>query len=130
MNKIAFYTTIIAGILLVASFFPHAFQGTTVLNEMIRNGHITGNDTIVLRLGWILGSITILLLGVWCFFLAPSIRKGVFRAKAQIFILGLGLSAFGLGAILIENKISSYLLFGFEGLLLLLPSLFIKNESV
>ena len=42
-------------------------------------------------MGWILGAVTILLLGVWCFFLAPSVKKGTLKAKAHIFILGLEL---------------------------------------
>ncbi len=125
MNKIAFYSTIITGILIIASFFPYAYNGLILLNKLPVYENVLG-----LKLAWIWGAIAILLLGVWCFFLAPSIKKGVLKAKAQVFLLGLGLCAFGFGSLIIQKEVNEYLVFGFEGLLLILPSLFITNESV
>jgi len=129
MNKIAFYCTILVGLLLVLSFFLHAFAGVSLLNETIHSKNIGEETALHLKMGWIWSSVTVLILGVWCFFIAPSVKKGVLRARAQIFLLGLGLSVFGLGAFLIQRDFNHYVFYGFEGFVLLLPSLFLKNEE-
>ena len=129
MNKIAFYSTITVGVLLVGSFFPHAFKGIVALNDLISREQLNESTATGLKIGWIWGSITILILGVWCFFLAPAIRKGTLKAKAQIFLLGMGLSTFGFGTIIMLKEVNHIVLFGFEGLLLILPALFTKHEK-
>ncbi|NAS31954.1 hypothetical protein GTQ40_13285 [Flavobacteriaceae bacterium R38] len=129
MNRIAFFCTIAVGILLIGSFFPYAFSGVHLFNEVTSNRSLTTETALYLKMGWILGAVTILILGTWCFFLAPSVRKGTLKAKAQIFILGLGLCTFGLGSLLILDDFNQFTLFGIEGFLLMLPSLFLKNEE-
>ena len=130
MNKTAFFCTIAVGILLIASFFIHAFGGTGMIVHLIDKNLIPSSLATALKLGWIMGSIAILLMGVWCFFLAPAIKKGSTLAKAQLFLMGLSLCTIGFAITIIQKEVNHVLIFSLEGLLLVLPSLFVKTEHI
>lgn len=131
MNKIAYYIVFLVGIVTCLSFVPHAFLGMKAVNDHINIGEIQEVAATSMQKIWLYSSITMLLSGIWMLFLAKPIKNGDESSRIQAFILGLGLSVFGLGCAHIEGEIDAMFIFTIQGILLILAStIFFKKNHL
>ena len=119
MNKISYYLVMIMGIITCLSFFPHAFMGMQSVLDHIAKGEIQQPAANGMRMIWLYSSIMMLVSGIWLITITPHIRIGSHLARIQILVLGIGLSAFGLGCTYISGKIDTMFAFTIQGVILI-----------
>lgn len=118
-----------AGFLLILFSVIHYFQGYPELKQIIIQENATPKLSHILKLIWVFSSTTMLLCGLWALSIYRQISLFNFSVKKDGFILGLGLLLFGIYQLL--NPFHDFHLFQFvvPGILLLIASLFLKDES-
>lgn len=121
MNKIAYYLTIIVGVITCLQFIPHAFMGFPAVLDHIAKGEIQEPAALGMQMIWMYSSIMMLLSGIWMLFLAKPIKNGDKAARLQGLFLSFGLIAFGLANAYITKEMFNHLFFFMvEGILLFL----------
>lgn len=122
MNKVSYYLVVFVGVITCLSFFPHAIGGMKAVMEHISKGEIQEPAAKGMRMIWMYSSIMMLLSGIWMLFLSKPIKNGEHNARLQVLLLGIGLSAFGLGCTSISGKIDAMIVFTIQGVLLILAA--------
>ncbi|TGD57549.1 hypothetical protein [Flavobacterium humi] len=125
MNKIAYYLTLLVGIMTCLQFIPHAFLGMPAVMEHIAKGEIREPAAQGMQMIWLYSSIMMLLSGIWMIFLSKPIKEGNHLARMQGLLLAIGLIVFGMGCSYIAQEAFNHLFFfTVEGIVLLLATTF------
>ena len=120
----------ITGILLVISSFMHSLGGINQINELGITYGIPKREIQGLTVGWVWGSVTMMALGIWCFFIIASSRLNLKSALYQSLTIGSLMLLFGLLSMLYLHELNHLVGFSIFGLLLLVPTIFlIKNKT-
>ena len=90
--------------------------------EHIDKGEIHAPAANGMRMIWLYSSIMMLVSGVWLLILANHILIGSHKARVQVLVLGIGLTAFGLGCTYISKKIDPMFGFTIQGLILIIAT--------
>jgi len=123
-------STIIVGVLLMVASFFHSYGGVYELKKLGNLHGLSNRDIEGLIVGWVWGSVTMLALGIWCFFMVKSIDKNHQSTLLQTTLLGVLLALFGLFGMLYLNEFNHLAGFFICGLLLLVTSgLLLKNKK-
>ena len=122
MNRVSYYLVMIVGVLICLSFFPHAFLGMQDVVEHIDKGEIQEPAANGMRMIWLYSSIMMLVSGIWLLVSANHILIGSHKARIQVLILGIALTAFGLGCAYISKKIDVMFAFTIQGLILIIAT--------
>lgn len=128
-NKIGYYLVVFVGIITCLSFIPHAFLGMKAVIEHINKGEIQTVAANGMRQIWLYSSITMLLTGIWLLFLSKPFLNGDEKARVQVFIIGFGLSFFGMGCSYISKEIDEMIGFTVQGVILLIASIFLYTSE-
>jgi hypothetical protein len=115
-------TLVIGSLLLLTSLVHLLGINDTVI--ALKTGDIARAYEANIIIIWVFGGISFLLLGIWLLFLSRELRQLSRRAWWQALVIGLALSAFGLGSWLQYPKVFHVLYFFVLGMVLLLPLAF------
>jgi hypothetical protein len=129
-SKIGYYLVLFVGIITCLSFIPHAFLGMKAVIEHINKGEIQTVAANGMQQIWLYSSVTMLFTGIWLLFLSKPFLNGDKKARIQVFIIGFGLSFFGVGCSYISSGIDGMIAFTVQGVILLIASIFLYSSEV
>lgn len=119
-RKVGLVLVLVSGVLLTAGGILHDVAGWPALSRALEAEGLTGPLETTVGIGWVLGGVSMLAMGLMTLLLYSQLRHGLERARPQGFVIGLLFLLFGAGASLIRFPNTHFLSFMGIGALLLL----------
>jgi hypothetical protein len=119
-NKIVYRCAIITGLLLIFAAVIHSLNISETFIA-IKTGDVAASYASYASSMWIFSAMSMFLIGVWILFLSKDLKKLMRKAWWQAVIIGISLSAFGIGCWLQYPAAFHFLYFLLLGLILFVP---------
>jgi len=126
-SKLLYSSALVTGILLLLTGLLHLLNINDTI-VAVKTGDIAASQEANIIIIWIFAGLAMMLLGVWCLFLARGLKMLWRKAWWQALLLGMSLSGFGIGSWLQYPESFHVLFFLVLGLLLLLPLLIYSGK--
>ncbi len=110
---------LVAGVLMTAAGVLHSLAGWPALSTALETAGIGGSLKTTVGVGWILGGMSMLAMGLMTLLLYSQLRNGRVGGQAQGVVTGLLFLLFGGGASVLDFPNTNFLFFMAAGALLL-----------